>query len=101
MKEYKAAVRIQSWFRGCLVRAFYANLHANAIIIQASFRGHLGRIEYRRRLEVCGGRGGIKGIERERRYGVEKRVKQFALLFFCIAEMFGRHENRILQRNGN
>lgn len=53
MKEYKAAVRIQSWFRGCLVRAFYANLHANAIIIQASFRGHLGRIEYRRRLEKC------------------------------------------------
>ena len=52
--EYRAAVRIQSWFRGCRVRAYYSHLHAMARIIQRNFRGHLGREEYRRRLEVSG-----------------------------------------------
>jgi hypothetical protein len=50
--EYRAAVLIQSWFRGCRVRAYNSHLHAMALIIQRNFRGHLGRMEYRRRLEV-------------------------------------------------
>ena len=51
-REYNAAVQIQSWFRGCRVRAYLAHLHASAVIIQRNFRGHLGREEYRRLLEV-------------------------------------------------
>ena len=50
--EYRAAVRIQSWFRGCRVRAYLAHLHACAGIIERNFRGHMGREEYRKRLEV-------------------------------------------------
>lgn len=60
--EYRAALCIQSWFRGCRVRAYFSHLHAQAIIIQRNFRGHLGREEYRSRLE--GGReGGEDGVE--------------------------------------
>ncbi|XP_039739319.1 spermatogenesis-associated protein 17 isoform X1 [Pteropus medius] len=45
-KEYDAAVKIQSWFRGCRVRAYIRFLHRVAIIIQKCWRGYLGRQHY-------------------------------------------------------
>lgn len=51
-KEYNAAVKIQSWFRGCRVRAYLEHLRVAAIVIQRNYRGHVGRAEYRRKLKV-------------------------------------------------
>lgn len=51
-KEYKAAVRIQSWFRGCRIRAYLKHLHQNATEIQRCYRGYTGRKDYRRVLKV-------------------------------------------------
>ncbi|XP_027470026.1 spermatogenesis-associated protein 17 isoform X6 [Zalophus californianus] len=45
-KEYDAAVKIQSWFRGCQVRAHIRNLHRVATIIQKWWRSYSGRQEY-------------------------------------------------------
>ncbi|XP_047561721.1 spermatogenesis-associated protein 17 isoform X3 [Lutra lutra] len=46
-KEYDAAVKIQSWFRGCQVRAYIRYLHRVATVIQKWWRGYSGREEYR------------------------------------------------------
>uniref|UniRef100_A0A8C7BHA0 Spermatosis associated 17 n=1 Tax=Neovison vison TaxID=452646 RepID=A0A8C7BHA0_NEOVI len=46
-KEYDAAVKIQSWFRGCQVRAYIRYLHRIATVIQKWWRGYSGREEYR------------------------------------------------------
>ncbi|XP_034523086.1 spermatogenesis-associated protein 17 isoform X2 [Ailuropoda melanoleuca] len=46
-KEYDAAVKIQSWFRGCQVRAYIRNLHRITTVIQKWWRSYLGRQEYR------------------------------------------------------
>ena len=51
-REFHAAVRIQSWFRGERVRAYLRYLHECATLIQKCYRGHLGRKLYRRRLKV-------------------------------------------------
>ncbi|KAI4537066.1 hypothetical protein MG293_013269 [Ovis ammon polii] len=45
-KENDAAVKIQSWFRGCQVRAYIRYLHRVATIIQKQWRGYLGRQQY-------------------------------------------------------
>ncbi|KAM9107221.1 spermatogenesis-associated protein 17 isoform 3-T3 [Megaptera novaeangliae] len=45
-KENDAAVKIQSWFRGCQVRAYIRYLHRVATIIQKQWRGYLGRQHY-------------------------------------------------------
>ncbi|XP_049491181.1 spermatogenesis-associated protein 17 isoform X2 [Panthera uncia] len=45
-KEYDAAVKIQSWFRGCRIRAYLRYLHRVATVIQKCWRGYLGRQHY-------------------------------------------------------
>nr|XP_006076249.1 spermatogenesis-associated protein 17 isoform X1 [Bubalus bubalis] len=45
-KENDAAIKIQSWFRGCQVRAYIRYLHRVATIIQKRWRGYLGRQQY-------------------------------------------------------
>ncbi|KAM7436053.1 spermatogenesis-associated protein 17 [Porites harrisoni] len=42
-KEFQAALKIQSWFRGTKVRAYFKFLHHCATTIQRHFRGHKGR----------------------------------------------------------
>ncbi|XP_011403289.1 PREDICTED: spermatogenesis-associated protein 17-like [Amphimedon queenslandica] len=50
-KEYNAAIKIQSWFRGCRVRAYLRYLNECAVIIQKTYRGHYGRRQYREYLK--------------------------------------------------
>ncbi|XP_006203715.3 spermatogenesis-associated protein 17 isoform X1 [Vicugna pacos] len=45
-KENDAAIKIQSWFRGCQVRAYIRHLHTVATTIQKWWRGYLGRRRY-------------------------------------------------------
>nr|KAF6400038.1 spermatogenesis associated 17 [Molossus molossus] len=45
-KENDAAVKIQSWFRGCQVRTYIRHLHGIATIIQKCWRSCLGRQHY-------------------------------------------------------
>ncbi|XP_062971359.1 spermatogenesis-associated protein 17 [Cynocephalus volans] len=45
-KENDAAVKIQSWFRACQVRAYIRYLHRIATIIQKWWRSYLGRKHY-------------------------------------------------------
>ncbi|XP_056333388.1 spermatogenesis-associated protein 17 [Danio aesculapii] len=52
-KENEAAVRIQSWFRGCQVRAYLRHLHKNAILIQKTWRGFTARALFRQRLKTA------------------------------------------------
>nr|XP_060499199.1 spermatogenesis-associated protein 17 [Panthera onca] len=54
-KEYDAAVKIQSWFRGCRIRAYLRYLHRVATVIQKCWRGYLGRQHYQLivKLEFC------------------------------------------------
>eukprot|EP00062_Callorhinchus_milii_P018734 gi/632972530/ref/XP_007902704.1/ PREDICTED: spermatogenesis-associated protein 17 [Callorhinchus milii] len=42
-REHGAAVTIQSWFRGCKIRAHIRFLHKTAVVIQKHWRGYLGR----------------------------------------------------------
>ncbi|XP_030050527.1 spermatogenesis-associated protein 17 [Microcaecilia unicolor] len=51
--EYKAAVKIQSWFQGCRVRAYIRSLHRRATIIQKTWRGYLGRKCYRMMVQAA------------------------------------------------
>ncbi|XP_072171898.1 spermatogenesis-associated protein 17-like [Diadema setosum] len=41
--EFKAALKVQAWFRGVRVRAYIRHLHRCATMIQKMWRGHLGR----------------------------------------------------------
>ncbi|KAM9000446.1 spermatogenesis-associated protein 17 isoform 2-T2 [Sarcophilus harrisii] len=52
-KEYDAAVKIQSWFRGCRVRAYIRYLHKMMTIIQKWWRGYLGRKQYRQMVKTA------------------------------------------------
>ncbi|XP_025944636.1 spermatogenesis-associated protein 17 [Apteryx rowi] len=52
-KEYKAAVKIQSWFRGCRVRAYIRYLNNIIIIIQKWWRGYQGRRYFRKMVETA------------------------------------------------
>uniref|UniRef100_A0A670Z4C3 Uncharacterized protein n=3 Tax=Pseudonaja textilis TaxID=8673 RepID=A0A670Z4C3_PSETE len=40
--EYYAAVKIQSWFRGCKVRAYIRYLNKMMVFIQKWWRGYQG-----------------------------------------------------------
>ncbi|XP_029114602.1 spermatogenesis-associated protein 17 isoform X1 [Scleropages formosus] len=46
-REHSAAVRLQSWFRGCQVRARLRLLHRKATIIQKVWRGFRARNQFR------------------------------------------------------
>ncbi|XP_074165286.1 spermatogenesis-associated protein 17 isoform X1 [Sminthopsis crassicaudata] len=52
-REYNAAVKIQSWFRGCRVRAYIRYLHKMMTIIQKWWRGYLGRKQYRQMVKTA------------------------------------------------
>ncbi|XP_004700204.1 spermatogenesis-associated protein 17 [Echinops telfairi] len=45
-KETDAAIKIQSWFRGCKVRAYIRLLHKGVTVIQKWWRGFLNRQHY-------------------------------------------------------
>ncbi|XP_069707118.1 spermatogenesis-associated protein 17 isoform X2 [Phaenicophaeus curvirostris] len=51
--KYKAAVRIQSWFRGCRVRAYLRYLNEMAICIQKWWRGYQSRRYFQKMLETA------------------------------------------------
>ncbi|KGL87436.1 Spermatogenesis-associated protein 17, partial [Charadrius vociferus] len=51
--EYKAAIKIQSWFRGCRVRAYLRYLNTMVIIIQKWWRGYRSRRYFRKMVETA------------------------------------------------
>ncbi|GAB0187414.1 spermatogenesis-associated protein 17 [Grus japonensis] len=51
--EYKAAVKIQSWFRGCRVRAYLRYLTKMVIFIQKWWRGYRSRRYFRKMVETA------------------------------------------------
>ncbi|XP_038252622.1 spermatogenesis-associated protein 17 isoform X5 [Dermochelys coriacea] len=51
--EHNAAVRIQSWFRGCRVRAYIRYLNKMMITIQKWWRGYQGRKHWRKMVETA------------------------------------------------
>uniref|UniRef100_A0A8C5KWA4 Spermatogenesis associated 17 n=1 Tax=Jaculus jaculus TaxID=51337 RepID=A0A8C5KWA4_JACJA len=52
-KEYDAAVKIQSWFRGCQVRAYIRHLNRVVTIMQKWWRGYLSRKHYQLVVQVA------------------------------------------------
>ncbi|XP_023422765.1 spermatogenesis-associated protein 17 isoform X2 [Cavia porcellus] len=72
-KEHYAAVKIQSWFRGCRVRAYIRYLNRVAIIIQKWWRGYLSRKVYRLTVEIQ---------KRWRGY----KVRKYCFNYFCFKE---------------
>ncbi|KAI1895695.1 hypothetical protein AGOR_G00108890 [Albula goreensis] len=52
-KENFAAIKIQSWFRGCQVRAYLRHLHRNAIIIQKIWRAFTAKACFRQMLKTA------------------------------------------------
>ncbi|XP_058433038.1 spermatogenesis-associated protein 17 isoform X3 [Marmota monax] len=52
-KENDAAVKIQSWFRGCRIRAYIRYLHRVATIIQKCWRSYLGKKQYRHLVKLA------------------------------------------------
>ncbi|KAM6404702.1 spermatogenesis-associated protein 17 isoform 1-T1 [Pluvialis apricaria] len=51
--EYKAAIKIQSWFRGCRVRAYLRYLNKMVIFIQKWWRGYRSRRYFRKMVETA------------------------------------------------
>ncbi|XP_071346179.1 spermatogenesis-associated protein 17 isoform X2 [Trachinotus anak] len=51
-RENQAAIRIQSWFRACKVRAYLSHLHKKAIIIQKIWRGFTARARFRQMVKI-------------------------------------------------
>ncbi|NXM37870.1 SPT17 protein, partial [Gymnorhina tibicen] len=49
--KYKAAVKIQRWFRACIVRAYLRRLSRMATVIQKWWRGYLRRKHFREVVE--------------------------------------------------
>ncbi|CAH1263256.1 SPATA17 [Branchiostoma lanceolatum] len=47
LKEYEAALKIQSWFRAVRVRSYIKFLHKCAVTVQRHWRGFLGRGAFR------------------------------------------------------
>ncbi|XP_054626753.1 spermatogenesis-associated protein 17 [Dunckerocampus dactyliophorus] len=45
--KFRAAIRIQSWFRGHRVRFYIRHLHEKAVIIQKTWRGFIARAHFR------------------------------------------------------
>ncbi|NXP50619.1 SPT17 protein, partial [Heliornis fulica] len=52
-REYKAAIKIQSWFRGCRVRAYLRYLNKMVILIQKWWRGYRSRRYFRKMVETA------------------------------------------------
>ncbi|XP_043915706.1 spermatogenesis-associated protein 17 [Protopterus annectens] len=52
-KEYNAAMKIQSWIRGCKVRSHIRFLHRKAKVIQKIWRGYIGRKHFRATLKTA------------------------------------------------
>uniref|UniRef100_A0A673BUR0 Spermatogenesis associated 17 n=1 Tax=Sphaeramia orbicularis TaxID=375764 RepID=A0A673BUR0_9TELE len=52
-REHRAAVQIQSWFRGCKVRAYLSHLHTKAVIIQKIWRGFTARSRFRQMVKAA------------------------------------------------
>ncbi|XP_040926009.1 spermatogenesis-associated protein 17 isoform X2 [Betta splendens] len=52
-REHQAATQIQSWFRGCKVRAYLSYLHKKAIIIQKIWRGFTARARFRQMVKAA------------------------------------------------
>uniref|UniRef100_A0A3B1J3C7 Spermatogenesis associated 17 n=1 Tax=Astyanax mexicanus TaxID=7994 RepID=A0A3B1J3C7_ASTMX len=52
-REHDAAVKIQSWFRGCQVRAYLSHIHRQATVIQKTCRGFAARQHFRERLKTA------------------------------------------------
>ncbi|KAM3626186.1 uncharacterized protein V6R79_024285 [Siganus canaliculatus] len=52
-KENQAATHIQSWFRGCKVRAYLSHLHKKAVIIQKIWRGFTARAHFRQMVKAA------------------------------------------------
>ncbi|KAE8600482.1 hypothetical protein XENTR_v10013273 [Xenopus tropicalis] len=53
LKEYNAAVAIQSWFRGCQVRAYLRYLHKMVTVIQKWWRGYVARKYFRSKVKTA------------------------------------------------
>ncbi|XP_075123267.1 spermatogenesis-associated protein 17 [Leptodactylus fuscus] len=53
LKEYKAAVVIQSWFRGCRVRAYLRYLNRMVTVIQKWWRGYRARKYFRSKVKTA------------------------------------------------
>ncbi|KAJ7988965.1 hypothetical protein DPEC_G00314650 [Dallia pectoralis] len=51
-RETEAAITIQSWFRGCHVRAYLSHLHQKATIIQKIWRGFTARARFRKMVKA-------------------------------------------------
>ncbi|XP_041710277.1 spermatogenesis-associated protein 17 [Coregonus clupeaformis] len=52
-RENEAAIQIQSWFRGCQVRAYLSHLHRKATIIQKIWRGFTARAHFRQMVKAA------------------------------------------------
>ncbi|XP_076835275.1 spermatogenesis-associated protein 17 isoform X2 [Brachyhypopomus gauderio] len=52
-RENAAAVKIQSWFRGCKVRVYLSHLHRKATTIQKTWRGFSARRHFRQRVKTA------------------------------------------------
>ncbi|XP_042181426.1 spermatogenesis-associated protein 17 [Oncorhynchus tshawytscha] len=52
-RENEAAILIQSWFRGCQVRAYLSHLHRKATIIQKIWRGFTARAHFRQMVKAA------------------------------------------------
>ncbi|KAM6165902.1 spermatogenesis-associated protein 17 [Erethizon dorsatum] len=89
-KENCAAIKIQSWFRGCQVRAYIRYLHRVAIIIQKWWRGYLSRKYYRLTVEVAYytmkmDLYNAMAVRIQRRWRAYK-VRKFCFNYFCFKE---------------
>jgi len=47
-KEFRAALRVQAWWRGARLRQYMKYLHQSSTVIQAAYRGHLARRRFAR-----------------------------------------------------
>ncbi|XP_026930783.1 spermatogenesis-associated protein 17 isoform X3 [Acinonyx jubatus] len=82
-KEYDAAVKIQSWFRGCQIRAYLRYLHRVATVIQKCWRGYLGRQHYQLivKLEFCTMKMNLYNAMAVR---IQKRWRGYRIRKYCF-----------------
>ncbi|XP_047696749.1 spermatogenesis-associated protein 17 [Prionailurus viverrinus] len=82
-KEYDAAVKIQSWFRGCRIRAYLRYLHRAATVIQKCWRGYLGRQHYQLivKLEFCTMKMNLYNAMAVR---IQKRWRGYRIRKYCF-----------------
>ncbi|XP_072546628.1 spermatogenesis-associated protein 17 [Salminus brasiliensis] len=52
-RENEAAIKIQSWFKGCRVRAYLSHIHRKATVIQKTWRGFTARQHFRERVKTA------------------------------------------------